>query len=155
MPAEVRIQREDFCLEAEWRALRAEAGGRAGAVAAFLGLVRELHGDGQTVLQLEHYPGMTERSIERILAAARRRWDLLGARVIHRVGRLEPADQIVLVLAAAVHRAEAFATCEFIMDFLKTEAVFWKKESGGGRAHWVGAGERDLQRAASWEAASL
>lgn len=155
MSAEVRIQREDFSLEAEWQALRAQAGGRAGAVAAFLGLVRDAHGAGETALQLEHYPGMTERSIERILAIAQRRWKLVAVRVIHRVGRLQPADQIVLALAAAAHRAEAFAACEFIMDFLKTEAVFWKKEFQGGQARWVQVGQRDRERAASWKAASL
>ena len=155
MAAEVYIQREDFSLEEEWRALRAQVGGKAGGVAAFLGLVRDVHGAGETALRLEHYPGMTERSIERILAAAQRRWQLVAVRVIHRVGCLQPADQIVLTLAAAAHRAEAFAACEFIMDFLKTEAVFWKKESQGGRGRWVQVGQRDRERAASWETAPL
>ena len=147
----VRIQTEDFSLEAEWRRLRAELDGDVGAVAAFIGLVRELCGDGKTVLELEHYPGMTEDSIGRIVDEARARWNLAGALVIHRVGRLEPADQIVLVLCASRHRAEAFEACEFIMDFLKTDAVLWKKESSGSGGRWVESTRGDTDRAAGWQ----
>lgn len=146
----VQIQPQDFSLDAEWRRLRAGLDADAGAVAAFIGLVREVRGDGRTTLELEHYPGMTENSIERIVAAAEERWNLADALVIHRVGRLEPAEQIVLVLCASRHRAEAFAACEFIMDSLKTDAVFWKKESSGGASRWVKSSARDAERAAGW-----
>ena len=146
----VRIQSEDFSLDCEWRGMRAGLDGGTGAVAAFIGLVREVRGDTQTTLELEHYPGMTEDSIERIVAAAEERWNLIGALVIHRVGRLEPAEQIVLVLCASRHRAEAFAACEFIMDFLKTDAVLWKRESSGGGSRWVESSARDDERAAGW-----
>ena len=146
----VRIQTEDFALDAELRRMRRALDNEVGAVAAFIGLVREVRGEGPTSLELEHYPGMTERSIERIVAAAEERWHLAGALVIHRVGRLQPADQIVLVACAAPHRAEAFAACEFIMDFLKTDAVFWKKESTGDGSRWVQSTRRDGERAAHW-----
>lgn len=146
----VRIQSGDFSLDAEWRRMRAKLGGSAGAVAAFIGLVRDLGGEGGSTLELEHYPGMTEASIEAIVARAEARWELTGALVIHRVGHLLPADQIVLVLCASRHRAEAFAACEFIMDFLKTDAIFWKKESDGHGSRWVESTQRDLDRAAGW-----
>ena len=146
----VRIQREDFSLEDELRRMRSGLGSGTGAVAAFVGLVRDVSGDGDSALELEHYPGMTENSIEAIVAGAEERWGLNGALVIHRVGRLEPAEQIVLVLCASGHRAEAFAACEFIMDFLKTDAVFWKKESAGHRSRWVESTQRDIDRAAGW-----
>ena len=147
----VRIQSDDFSLDAEWQRMRARLDGGAGAVAAFLGLVRELRDDPGTVLELEHYPGMTEDSVERILAAAEQRWQLSEVLVIHRVGRLQPAEQIVLVLCASPHRAEAFAACEFIMDFLKTDAVIWKKESGKTGSRWVTSTGQDQERAASWD----
>ena len=130
--------------------MRAGLDGGAGALAAFIGLVRDVGGDGESTLELEHYPGMTENSIEAIVARAEERWDLGGALVIHRVGRLRPADQIVLVLCASRHRAEAFAACEFIMDFLKTDAVFWKKESDSEGSRWVESTRRDAERAAGW-----
>ena len=146
----VRVQSEDFSLDAELCRMRAGVDGSVGAVAAFVGLVREVRGDAGTTLELEHYPGMTENSIERIVAAAEERWDLAGVLVIHRVGRLEPADQIVLVLCAARRRAEAFAACEYIMDFLKTDAVFWKKETGSGGSRWIESSGRDAERAENW-----
>lgn len=150
MPERVRIQSEDFSLEAEWRAMRAGLGGGTGALAAFVGLVRDVGGEGESALELEHYPGMTEESIERIVARAQARWNLDGVLVVHRVGRLRPADQIVLVLCASGHRAEAFAACEFIMDFLKTDAIFWKKESGARGTRWVASTQQDQRRAAGW-----
>ena len=130
--------------------MRAGLGSGAGAVAGFIGLVRDLGGEGASTLELEHYPGMTEESIERIVARAEERWELTGALVIHRVGRLRPTEQIVLVLCACRHRAEAFAACEFIMDFLKTDAIFWKKESGGEGSRWVESTQQDHERAAGW-----
>ena len=130
--------------------MRARLGSDTGALAAFVGLVRELAGDGESSLELEHYPGMTENSIEAIVARAERRWDLNGTLVIHRTGRLGARDQIVLVLCASGHRAEAFAACEFIMDFLKTDAVFWKKETGPDGSRWVESTGADFDRAAGW-----
>lgn len=146
----VRIQSEDFSLDAEWRRMRAGLDGEVGAVAAFVGLVREVRGDTGTALELEHYPGMTEASIERIVAAAAQRWDLGASLVIHRIGRLQPAEQIVLVLCASRHRGDAFAACEFIMDFLKTDAVFWKKESSNSGDRWVASTQDDRERVENW-----
>ena len=146
----VRIQPEDFSLDDEWRRMRAGLGSGAGAVSAFVGLVRDQGGGGECCLELEHYPGMTESSIEAIVARAERRWNLSGVLVIHRIGRLRPTDQIVLVLCASGHREEAFAACEFIMDFLKTDAIFWKKETGPVGSRWVASTRRDLERAAGW-----
>ena len=146
----VRIQSEDFSLDDEWRRMHAGLGSDTGALAAFVGLVREVAGDGVSSLELEHYPGMTEDSIEAIVARAERRWDLNGALVIHRIGRLRPTEQIVLVLCASGHRAEAFAACEFIMDFLKTDAVFWKRETGPDGSRWVESTRADFDRAAGW-----
>ena len=145
---DLRIQTEDFSMQAEWERLRRRLAGDVGAVAAFVGLVRDLHGDGPTALTLEHYPGMTEKGIAAIVEEAERRWSLAAATVVHRVGRLRPAEQIVLVLTASRHRAEALAACAFIIDCLKTEAVFWKKESAGDAARWVEATGEDLKRAA-------
>ena len=146
----VRIQPEDFSLDKEWRRMRAGLGSGTGAVAAFIGLVRDLGGEGNSSLELEHYPGMTEESIEAIVVRAEERWKLSGALVIHRVGRLRPEDQIVLVACASRHRAEAFSACEFIMDFLKTDAVFWKKETGPDGSRWVESTRQDFDRAAGW-----
>ncbi len=131
--------------------MRSALGADTGAVAAFVGLVRDIGGEGESALELEHYPGMTEKSIERIVARAEARWELADVLVIHRVGRLRPADQIVLVLCASRHRAEAFAACEFIMDFLKTEAIFWKKESGREGTRWVESTQQDHSRVAGWK----
>lgn len=122
-----------------------------GAVATFTGYVRGA-GAGHPVhcMELEHYPGMTERSIEGILQQASGRWSLLAAKVVHRVGRLAPGDRIVWVGVASAHREAAFSACEFIMDYLKNEAPFWKKEEGPQGAHWVDARAGDRARAARW-----
>ena len=149
---DIRVQTEDFSMPAEWERLRARLDGEAGAVAAFVGLVREVQGDAATVLSLEHYPGMTEKSIAAIVEEAERRWSLAAVTVIHRVGRLRPAEQIVLVLTASRHRAEALAACAFIIDCLKTDAVLWKKEATGQAARWVEATGDDVQRAAQQRA---
>ena len=147
----VRVQQEDFDLSAEVAALRAGQPG-VGAVAAFVGLVRDMNeGSGVSEMVLEHYPGMTEKALEAIVAEARARWGILGARIIHRVGTLQPCDQIVLVAVSSAHRGEAFAACEFIMDYLKTRAPFWKREVTPAGARWVDARETDDSAAARWE----
>lgn len=138
----VSVQAQDFDAGAEIRALSRDP--KVGAVASFVGVVREV---GMT---LEHYPGMTEKAIEEIMVQARARWSILDALVIHRVGKLRPTDQIVLVVVASAHRGDAFAACEFIMDYLKTRAPFWKKEQTGGRARWVEARESDDIAAERW-----
>lgn len=142
----VRIQTADFDLSAELRALQAGDEG-VGALCSFVGTVRG--GDVHT-LELEHYPGMTERSIEAMIDAAHERFDLRGARVIHRVGLLKPTDQIVLVAVASAHRGEAFKACEFLMDYLKTQAPFWKKETTPEGSRWVDARVSDTDAAARW-----
>lgn len=149
----VRVQEADFDLGAELLALRA-ADARVGALASFLGLVRDLN-DGANVseMTLEHYPGMTEKALEEIVAEARGRWDIYDALVIHRVGPLKPCDQIVLVAVTSAHRGEAFAACEFIMDYLKTRAPFWKREATPDGARWVDARETDDSAAARWQGA--
>ena len=151
-PARVRIQAQDFDLGAEVAALRAVSPG-AGAVVSFLGTVRE-HSEGRAVggMTLEHYPGMTERAIEAMVDAAQARFgDVLAARVIHRVGRLQPQDQIVWVGVAARHRGEAFAACEYLMDYLKSEAPFWKKEHTDSGDHWVQARASDDAALRRWD----
>jgi molybdopterin synthase catalytic subunit len=145
----VRIQTQDFDLGAELAALRADDAG-VGAVVSFLGTVRD-RSDGEHVsaMELEHYPGMTERSIEAMIDAALARFDIRAARVIHRVGPLHLQDQIVLVLVSSSHRGPAFQACEFLMDYLKTQAPFWKKETTPEGARWVDARVADdaaLQR---------
>ena len=147
----VRVQNEDFDLGAEIARLRA-GNAKIGAVASFIGLVRDLN-DGAAVasMTLEHYPGMTERSIEAIIDSAKARWKIYDALVIHRVGRLLPCDQIVLVIVTSAHRGDAFAACEFLMDYLKTRAPFWKKEESPGSARWVDARQSDAAAAARWE----
>ncbi len=149
----VSVQEADFDVGAETAALSA---GRldVGAVATFVGLVRadKLSGAGSEVsaMTLEHYPGMTEKSLEAIIAEAGGRWQLQGVRVIHRFGRLLPGDRIVFVGVASAHRGDAFAACEFIMDYLKTRAPFWKKEDTPEGGHWVDAREADDSAAARW-----
>jgi molybdopterin synthase catalytic subunit len=149
----VSVQEADFDVGAETAALSA---GRldVGAVATFVGLVRadKLSGAGSEVsaMTLEHYPGMTEKSLEAILAEAGGRWQLQGVRVIHRFGRLLPGDRIVFVGVASAHRGDAFAACEFIMDYLKTRAPFWKKEDTPEGGRWVDAREADDSAAARW-----
>lgn len=146
----VRVQGEDFDAGAEIARLRA-ADGRVGAVAVFIGTVRDLNdGSGVAAMTLEHYPGMTERSLEAIVERARERWDLIDVLVIHRVGELRPTDQIVMVAVTSAHRGEAFAACEFVMDYLKTEAPFWKRESTPQGERWVEARTSDETAAARW-----
>ena len=150
----VRVQTEDFDVGAEIAALRAGNPG-VGAVVSFVGTVRDLNdGIGVSTLTLEHYPGMTERSLEEICARAHERWDLLDVLVIHRVGELRPLDQIVLVVVTSAHRGEAFRACEFVMDYLKTQAPFWKKEVTPDGTRWVEARQSDDRAAERWEAAS-
>jgi molybdopterin synthase catalytic subunit len=146
----VRVQHEDFDLGAEVAALRA---GRAsvGAVACFVGTVRDMNqGTGVSTMFLEHYPGMTEKALQAIADDALSRWSLDEVLVIHRVGALAPLDQIVLVAVTSAHRGEAFAACEFVIDWLKTQAPFWKKETTAQGARWVDARESDDAAAARW-----
>lgn len=150
----VRIQTEDFDLSAEILNLRRGNTG-IGAVASFVGLVRDLdHGTAVTEMTLEHYPGMTEKALAEIVEEAKRRWNIIDALVIHRIGPLKPTDQIVLVAVSSAHRGDAFAACEFIMDYLKTRAPFWKKEQTEAGAHWVDARENDETAAQRWTAPS-
>jgi molybdopterin synthase catalytic subunit len=146
----IRIQTEDFDLGAEVARLRANQP-QVGAVVAFIGTVRDMN-EGQNVvkMELEHYPGMTEKSLQGIVDQARTRWDIVDALVIHRVGPLQPLDQIVLVAVTSKHRGEAFAACEFIMDYLKTQAPFWKKEQTEHGARWVDARVTDDEALAKW-----
>ena len=151
--ARVSIQAEDFDLALEVAALRAQDLG-VGAVASFIGTVRDRH-PGQagavSALELEHYPGMTERAIEAMIDEAQRRFDIRAARVVHRVGLLQPGAQIVLVAVSSAHRGEAFQACEFLMDYLKTQAPFWKKESTPEGARWVDARVVDDKAAERWK----
>ena len=147
----VRVQTADFDVGAEVARLRA-GNAKIGAVASFIGVVRDVNdGDQVAGMTLEHYPGMTERSIEAIIAEARKRWNIYDALVIHRVGRLAPLDQIVLVIVTSAHRGDAFAACEFLMDYLKTRAPFWKKEEIPGASRWVEARASDDAAAARWD----
>jgi molybdopterin synthase catalytic subunit len=146
----VRIQTEDFDLSTEIAALRAGRAG-VGAVVSFVGTVRDINqGTGVSSLTLEHYPGMTEKSLQAIVAQAKSRWQLDEVLVIHRVGPLQPLDQIVLVAVTSAHRGEAFEACEFVMDWLKTRAPFWKKEATPQGERWVDARESDDAAAARW-----
>ncbi|HSC00722.1 MAG TPA: molybdopterin synthase catalytic subunit MoaE [Burkholderiaceae bacterium] len=146
----VTIQQADFDLAAEVATLR-DGDSQVGAVASFVGTVRD-HSDGSRVsaMELEHYPGMTERVIDAMVGEARRRFDLRGVRVIHRVGALRPGDQIVLVAVTSAHRHDAFQACEFLMDYLKTQAPFWKKETTPDGARWVDARVADDAALARW-----
>jgi molybdopterin synthase catalytic subunit len=146
----VRIQTADFDVGAEMAALR-RGNPKIGAVASFVGVVRDVNeGDTVAEMTLEHYPGMTEKAIEEIIVQAKGRWKVLDALVIHRVGTLKPTDQIVLVIVTSGHRGDAFAACEFIMDYLKTRAPFWKKEQTGQGARWVDARATDDVAAERW-----
>jgi len=146
----VRVQSEDFDIGREIAALR-EANPKVGAVASFIGTVRDVN-DGSAVckLTLEHYPGMTERALEAIVAEAHSRWRIIDATVIHRVGELRPLDQIVLVVVVGEHRGDAFAACEFLMDYLKTRAPFWKKEQTPEGSRWVESRASDDTAAERW-----
>lgn len=148
----VGIQEDDFSLATEYSRMRERVGGKAGAITSFVGLVRDI-AQSQDVdgLILEHYPGMTEKSIEGIIDQANERWRLLDVAVIHRIGHLRASEQIVLVLVASSHRPDAFAACEFIMDFLKTEAIFWKKEIRGDQEVWIDSTADDRSRRDGWK----
>ena len=147
----VRIQTSDFDAGREIAALRA-GDARVGAVASFIGTVRDLSDTAAVSgLTLEHYPGMTEKALEDILADARTRFDIFAALVIHRVGELKPTDQIVLVVVTSAHRGDAFDACRFLMDYLKTKAPFWKRESTTAGDRWVEARASDDDAAARWE----
>ncbi|MDZ4200721.1 MAG: molybdenum cofactor biosynthesis protein MoaE [Gallionella sp.] len=150
MSQRVSIQTEDFDLSTEVARLR-EQDQRVGAVCSFVGTVRDRN-DGLSVstLELEHYPGMTEKSIEAMVDEALKRFDIYATRVIHRVGLLQPLDQIVLVAVTSAHRGESFQACEFLMDYLKTQAPFWKKEQTPGGARWVDARVSDDAALAKW-----
>jgi molybdopterin synthase catalytic subunit len=155
MTPTVRIQTEPFDAGEETRALRLNNDGswntHVGAVSTFIGTVRDVNeGDSVKTLTLEHYPGMTEKSIEDILEQAKARWPLLNARVIHRIGTLNPADEIVWVGVASAHREAALQACAFIMDYLKSLAPFWKKESIGQGDRWVAAREKDAEALKRW-----
>lgn len=149
----VRVQPEAFDVGLEQARISALGQG-IGAIASFTGLMRNSNeGDAVHAMTLEHYPGMTESALEEIVTAARTRWALQAITVVHRIGRLVPGDPIVLVLTASAHRGEAFAACEFIMDYLKTKAPFWKKEETPGGSRWVEARTSDGQAVARWQAA--
>jgi len=139
----VAVQREDFDLGAEMRAISKSS--KVGAVASFVGLVRDVR------MTLEHYPGMTENAIRKIVDEAAARWQVMDCTVIHRYGDLEPNDQIVMVAVASAHRGDAFQACEFIMDYLKTQAPFWKKEHRSGSTTWVEARAADDEAAERWK----
>ena len=146
----VRVQSEDFDAGAEIARLR-QGNAKVGAVAAFIGVARDVNdGDSVATLTLEHYPGMTERALEGIVVEARSRWRLIDVLVVHRVGELRPTDQIVLVAVTSEHRGDAFAACEFIMDYLKTRAPFWKKEATSEGERWVDARAADEESTARW-----
>ncbi|TCV86734.1 molybdopterin synthase catalytic subunit MoaE [Sulfurirhabdus autotrophica] len=147
----IRVQTEDFDVGAELAQLRA-GNPKIGAIASFVGLVRDLNENAEvSEMILEHYPAMTQKSLEGIVAEAKNRWDIYDALVIHRVGKLVPTDQIVLVAVTSSHRGEAFAACEFIMDYLKTQAPFWKKEQTTSGSRWVDSRESDDKAAQRWE----
>lgn len=152
----ISVQEDDFDIAEEYARLRVAAGD-AGAIVTFTGLVREIYDPRDaspeqiTALTLEHYPGMTEKALEDIVAQANARWRLLGTRVIHRVGRLQSGDQIVLVATASANRQDAFAAADFIMDYLKSNAPFWKKQETSTGSHWVEKRESDEAALARWQ----
>jgi molybdopterin synthase catalytic subunit len=149
----VRVQVEDFDAGAQIAALRA-GDARVGAIAAFVGTVRDVNDDANVrMLTLEHYPGMTERALQAIVDEAKSRFDIYDALVIHRVGELAPTDQIVLVAVTSAHRGQAFDACRFVMDYLKTRAPFWKKERTPDGSRWVEARTSDDDAAAQWAGA--
>ena len=139
----ISVQKDDFDLNEEVKSISSSA--KVGAVASFIGRVRDV------AMTLEHYPGMTERSIAKIVDEAKSRWQVMDCTVIHRFGELKPGDRIVLVAVASAHRGDAFAACEFIMDYLKTQAPFWKKEATSGGVRWVEAKSSDDVAAGRWQ----
>ena len=147
----VRIQTQDFDAGAEVAALRSN-NPKIGAVASFIGVCRDANdGSAVTKMTLEHYPGMTEKALENIASEAKRRWNIMDLLIVHRVGELKPTDQIVLVVVTGAHRGDAFAACEFVMDYLKTRAPFWKKEQTPQGTRWVEARTSDDEAAQRWE----
>ncbi len=147
----IRVQTEDFDIAAELAAMRTNPA--IGAVASFIGLVRDVNeGTGVATLTLEHYPAMTEKALAAIVGQAQQRWEILDCVLIHRVGTLQPTDQIVLVMVASAHRGHAFDACEFIMDYLKTQAPFWKKEATPDGERWVESRDSDEVAASRWHA---
>jgi molybdopterin synthase catalytic subunit len=149
----VSVQSSDFRVQEEYQRVVDEAGD-AGAVVLFTGLVREFHQSGSSKVQtltLEHYPGMTEKALIDIEAQAHKRWPLLASRIVHRVGCLAAQDQIVLVVAASAHRGDAFAAAEFMMDYLKSRAPFWKKQASGDRSEWIESRESDADALRRWD----
>ena len=148
----IRVQHEDFDAGGEIARLRA-LNPKVGAVASFIGIVRDLN-EGAAVgsITLEHYPGMTEKSLAAIAEQAKTRWRLLDVLIIHRIGTLAPTDQIVLVVTTSSHRGDAFAACQFVMDYLKTDAPFWKKETTGTGVRWVDARDSDADSRERWKA---
>lgn len=147
----VRVQHDDFDIGAEIAALHGRDAS-VGAIASFVGTVRDINdAAGVSTMTLEHYPGMTERALDDICAQAKARWDIVETLVVHRVGELAPLDRIVLVAVTSAHRGEAFAACEFIMDYLKTQAPFWKKERTPAGERWVEARTSDDEAARRWQ----
>ncbi|MAV54226.1 MAG: hypothetical protein CBE20_08670 [Gammaproteobacteria bacterium TMED260] len=155
----ITVQQADFDLAAEYKRLREDAGD-AGAIVTFTGLVREFYmpdadealtGGSTQTLYLEHYPGMTEKSLQDIVAKAESRWPLLGTRIIHRIGKLHPGDQIVMVATASSHRHAAFEAAEFIMDYLKSHAPFWKKQSSATSSDWISSRSSDSEALKRWQ----
>jgi len=147
----VKIQRADFDSSTELTKLRA-GNLKISAVVSFVGLVRDINGgDAVSEISLEHYPGMTEKSLDNIVANAKRRWNIFDAVIVHRVGTLKPRDQIVLVIVVGAHRGDTFAACEFIVDHLKTSAPFWKKEQTSSGSRWVEARDADEVAAQRWK----
>ena len=160
LPPQIDIQEDDFDLGRAWSKLQASLGDEVGAIAGFTGVVRgasrSTAGGGRAAdeveaLHLEHYPGMTEASIANIIERAAQSWPLLGVHVLHRVGRLLPGAQIVMVLVASSHRPAAFAACEFIMDYLKTDVVLWKREDYRDGSQWLHPADSDKSRRAAWD----
>ena len=151
----ISIQQDDFNLAEEYNWLRATSN-NAGAITVFTGLVREIYdaaSDGELIqsLYLEHYPGMTEKSLINIAERANSKWDLLAIRIIHRIGELKPSDQIVLVGACSQHRKDAFDATRYVMDFLKSEAPFWKKQKTNKSSSWIQSRESDAEAIELWE----
>ena len=147
----IQIQPQDFDLTEEYQKLR-ELSSTVGAVVTFTGLVRDFEVDSSIdSLSLQHYPGMTETLLQEIVDQANKRWNLIGSTVIHRVGELLPKDQIVFVGVASQHRADAFEAAQFLMDYLKTKATFWKQVSQDGKQHWVESKDSDVDAAARWD----
>jgi molybdopterin synthase catalytic subunit len=146
----VRVQREEFDVGAEIARMRNDP--RIGAIASFVGVVRDVNDDAKVAaMTLEHYPGMTEKALGAIVEQARSRWRVIDMLVVHRIGELKPTDPIVLVIVTSAHRGDAFAACEFVMDYLKTEAPFWKKETTPDGERWVEARDSDDSARERWE----